>query len=109
MATTRPKREHLSAQDLREREAANLAKLPELCHVAVQTEKVLCLIKRGEKGYYRTDWPVSSYEFAQRWAKERNATMGVTPAQASAMQNGSLLGWSLPIADPDHHFNRSAR
>lgn len=108
MATTRPKTEKLSAQDLREREAANLAKLPELCHVAVETEKVLCIIKRGEKGYYRTDWPVSSFEFADKWAKERNATMGVTPAQASAMKNGSLLGWSLPIADSDHPVNQRA-
>lgn len=87
----------------------NLAKLPELCHVAVPGEKVLCIVKRGESGYYKTDWPVGDDKFAEEFAAERNKKMGVTPAQASAMVNGSMVGWHVPAADPDNEINRMAK
>lgn len=85
----------------------NLAKLPELSHVTLATEDVICLIKKGESGYYRTDWPKG--KDGDAFAAERNARMGVTPAQASAMVNGSMFGWHLPAADPDHDVNNPKR
>lgn len=51
-------------------------------------------IKRGEDGFY----PV----FTTATADELNASYGVTPAQREAMHNGSMFGWDVPGADPDH-------
>lgn len=82
------------------REEQNLAKLPELAYVAVETEDVLCLVKRGEKGYHRTDYKVGKRP-ADEFAAEMNARLKVTPAQAEAMVNGSMFGWHTPAADVD--------
>jgi hypothetical protein len=90
-----------------ERERANLAKLPEMCFVDVVTEDVLCIVKRGESGYYRTDWPKSKDRLINRQVvAERNEGLGVTPAKASAMSNGSMFGWHTVGADADHEVNQ---
>lgn len=51
-------------------------------------------IRRGESGYHRI--------FTSRTAAQLNAMYGVTEAQRIAMQNGSLFGWEVPGAFPDH-------
>lgn len=51
-------------------------------------------IRRGESGYY----PI----FTRLSADELNAQNGVTPAQREAMHNGSLFGWDVPGANPNH-------
>lgn len=82
------------------REARNLAKLPELCYVAVTGEDVLCVVKRGESGYYRTDFKLGQRD-ADTFAKEMNSRLKVTPIQAEAMVNGSTFGWHVLGADVD--------
>jgi hypothetical protein len=85
----------------------NLAKLPEMCFVDLATEDVMCIVKRGESGYYKTDWPKG--KFGAELAAERNEKLGVTPSQASAMHHGSMFGWFTLAADPDHEVNNPTR
>lgn len=51
-------------------------------------------VRRGQTGYY----PV----WTNLTADELNQDNGVTPAQREAMHNGSLFGWEVPGADPNH-------
>lgn len=89
------------------RAAANIAKLKaagvELVTVAIAGSKTLGIAKVGESGYYVTDWPVKDYEQAKELADERNARGGITPAQAKAVELGSMFGWHTPAADVDTH------
>lgn len=87
------------------------AKLPESCYGVLSTDNTIIIIKRGETGYYKTDWPSTgigseAYQKAIDWAKELNDGLGVTPAQAEAMKVGSMFGWDVPGADPDHILNQ---
>lgn len=83
---------------------ANLAKLPEKAYVkntlhcqGPYGEPPVLAIKRGEDGYH----PI----YTEASPEELNKHLGVTPAQASAMLNGSLFGWYTPAADPDNSIN----
>lgn len=87
--------------------ARNVAKLPELAYVDVLTEPVICIVKRGEGGYYRTDWPKGKH--GAQIVAERNERLGVSPAQASALSHGSMFGYFTPAADPDHEVNNPAK
>lgn len=85
--------------------AANLAKLPEKAFVANTVgasgphgKPPVLGITRGEAGYNPIYTDVS--------ADKLNADDGVTPAQASAMFNGSLFGWDTPSANPDNPVNK---
>jgi uncharacterized ParB-like nuclease family protein len=80
----------------------NIAKLPELCYTDVATEDVVCIIKKGETGYYRTDWRLSPND-RKGHIDELNAKLKLTPQQVLAMQIGSLVGWHAPGADVDYH------
>lgn len=90
------------------RAAANIDKLPEMSATfieAAEPGKRIGLIKRGESGYYLTDYdtPKTSEQLARETVNHINARLGVTPAQAIAMEIGSMCGWHVPGADPDRH------
>jgi hypothetical protein len=90
----------LSDTEMREAEAANIAKLPELCyseHLANPGQVIL--LKRGVKGYF----PFDSQGYDVALIPLYNAKLGVTPAQHEAMQMGSLCGFHVPGANPDKH------
>ena len=74
--------------------------LPELCFSTLPGTGELICIKRGESGYYPSDWGTSSREHNRQIAEEQNQRLGVTPAQKEAMMCGSMFGWSVPGADP---------
>ena len=81
-----------------------MSNLPDCCFSINQTKNPLTLIiiKKGESGYYRTDYPnAASPEAAKEWRDEVNARLGVTKAQRAAMEVGSMFGWDVPGANPD--------
>ena len=65
------------------------------------TGQLIC-IKRGESGYYPSDWSTGDARENRRIADEQNRKGGVTPAQEEAMKIGSMCGWDVPGADPDN-------
>ena len=90
-----------SIQTEQERFAPKVAKgLPELCFSTLRTTGQLICIKRGESGYYPSDWDTGDKERNVELADELNENLGVTPAQRQAMEIGSMAGWDVPGADP---------
>ena len=74
--------------------------LPEHCYSTLPGTGDLVILRRGEKGYHRTDIPVSSREEARSLADEFNGKLGVTKQQEAAMLAGSIHGFHVPAADP---------
>jgi hypothetical protein len=77
------------------------AGLPEECFGVLKATNELIVIKRGEMGYY-PQRPEN-----EPWGAENvdhiNEDRGITKAQRSAMEAGSLFGWDVPMADPSRY------
>ncbi len=74
--------------------------LPELCFSTLASTGQLICIKRGESGYYPSEWSTSDKERNKELVGELNEQLGVTDSQRQAMEVGSMVGWSVPGADP---------
>ena len=72
--------------------------LPRYCYSYLRTEKTEIRIDFGERGYtpYRP-------QGNGRAANEMNRELGISPAQVSAMEAGSMFGWNVPAADPKQY------
>ena len=57
-------------------------------------------IRRGESGYYPSDWDTGDKEQNVELADQLNEQLGVSPIQRQAMEVGSMCGWDVPGADP---------
>lgn len=96
-----------SIQTEQERFAPKLASgLPELCFSVLHTTGQLICIKRGESGYYPSDWSTDDKERNIELADFNNEKLGVTPEQRQAMEVGSMVGWDVPGADPANYGGR---
>ena len=77
--------------------------LPELCFTVIKSTGELACIKRGEIGYYKSDWNTSDRTQNEELAAAQNERLGVTEAQRRAMEVGSMCGWNVPGADPKRY------
>ena len=90
-----------SIQTEQERFSPKLAAgLPALCFSTLPSTGALICIKRGESGYYPSDWSTDDPARNRELADYNNHLLGITPAQREAMECGSMHGWNLPGADP---------
>lgn len=74
--------------------------LPELCFSTLLTIGDLICIKRGETGYFPSEWDTGDKERNVELADQLNEELGVTMWQRKAMEVGSMCGWDVPGADP---------
>jgi len=74
--------------------------LPEVCYGLLDIEMAdpsvkevtPIIIKRGETGYYKTDWTWQK-EYAKECLDKKNKSLGVGPETAELMQGYSMFGW----------------
>ena len=90
-------------------------KLPELCYGILNSTNEIIILKRGEKGYYPTDYnPAKTFnkkfknftearKAAETWCNELNEGLGVTKAQRKAMEVGSMFGFDVPGINPEYY------
>ena len=81
--------------------------LPETCLATLPGMGDLIVIRRGETGYYRSDWETGDKEKNQEIADLHNRKRGITPAQVQAMQVGSMCGFHVPGANPQIYFDEA--
>ena len=83
--------ENWSVQTESELFTPKLAKgLPELCFSTLPSTGELICIKRGESGYYPSDWDTGDRQRNVELADYNNERLGVTAAQRQAMECGSM-------------------
>ena len=81
--------------------------LPENCFATLPGTGNLIIIKRGEAGYYRSDWDTGDKAQNQEIADFHNRQRGITPAQVEAMEFGSMFGFDLPGANPQVYYDEA--
>ncbi|MBQ9719789.1 MAG: hypothetical protein IJV64_03750, partial [Oscillospiraceae bacterium] len=81
--------------------------LPETCFSVLPGMGSLIILKRGETGYYPSDWETGNKAENQQIADLHNAAAGINPAQVSAMQIGSMCGFDVPGANPQAYFDKA--
>lgn len=97
-----------SIQTEEERFTPKLAEgLPELCFSTLLTSGDLICIKRGETGYFPSEWDTGDKERNVELADELNEQLGVTMWQRKSMEVGSMCGWDVPGADPAKYLEDS--
>ena len=76
--------------------------LPERCFGYLKATGEIVVLQKGQKGYAPTE-KFAENETPQECVDSLNAAMGVTKAQAAAMEAGSIFGWHVPGADPKNY------
>ena len=74
-----------------------------MCFSVLPDTGALICIKRGESGYYPSDWNTNDKERNIQIRDDANESLGVTDAQRKAMEAGSMFGWTVPGADPANY------
>lgn len=87
-----------------ERFAPKIAEgLPEMCFSTLGVTGDLICIRRGETGYYLSEYSTPDKEQNVELADKFNKKLGVTMWQRQAMEVGSICGWDVPGANPAKH------
>ncbi len=74
--------------------------LPDCCYSVNKVTGEIIILKKGEKGFYKTDIPTKGREESRDLADFQNKKLGVSKAQEAAMYWGSLNGFDTLGADP---------
>ena len=74
--------------------------LPDFCYGIAPPSGAVVQIRKGEQGYFRSEYSSEDKEYNKVIADQLNAHGGISPRQAAAMLHGSLFGWTTPGADP---------
>ena len=82
-----------------EQERFSRSELPEVCLSTLPSTGEIICIKRGESGYYPSEWETGNAEKNRQIVDYHNQRRGITPAQEEAMVGGSMFGWDTPAAD----------
>ena len=93
--------------ELMERNGATItplrSSLPERCHSVLPSSGELIAIRRGEKGYFPSEFSSADEAENRIFADDRNTKNGGSKAQEAAMLAGSMFGWDAPVADPKNY------
>lgn len=81
--------------------------LPELCFSTLPGTGDLICIKRGETGYYPSDWNTSDPTQNRELADYNNRRLGVTHAMERAFLTASMTSWDVPGADPQFYLDHA--
>lgn len=84
------------AEKMQEKE---VNQLPETCYIYVRGAKEIGLVKRGERGYYKTEYAcVDDEEINRDVVRDLNKALGVSVLEMKCMEIGSMFGWDVPGA-----------
>ena len=81
--------------------------LPDFCFSTIPSTGQLIILKKGEHGYYASEWDTGNREENQKIAQAHNRRRGISDIQEAAMSAGSMFGWSLPGADPQWYLDNA--
>ena len=76
--------------------------LPEMCYGKIPERRAIVMLIRGADNYHSA-YAATKGRTSQKLVDELNSELGVTRAQAAAMQGGATLGWDTPAADPKNY------
>ena len=76
--------------------------LPFVCYGKVPEKRAIVMFERGFDGWRSASY-VTKGRTSQKLVDELNGELGVTKAQAAAMQGGATQGWATPAADPKNY------
>lgn len=74
--------------------------LPDFCLSTLPSSGQLIILRKGERGYYASEWDTGKREENQNIAREHNRRRGISDIQEAAMSAGSMFGWNLPGGRP---------
>ena len=81
--------------------------LPDFCLSTLPYTGQLIILRKGECGYYASDWDIGKREENQNIAREHNRRRGISDIQEAAMRAGSMFGWHTPGADPQWYLDNA--
>ena len=80
--------------------------LPDCCYSVNKVSGEIIILKKGEKGFFKTDIFTKGREESRELADFQNGKLGVSKAQEAAMYWGSLYGFDTPGADPKQYDDK---
>lgn len=80
--------------------------LPLFCYTTLRETGELVLIKRYEKGYFKTDYSSGDRKMNKEMEEFLNRKYGITPVQKEALHCGSLFGWHHSFTNPQDYMDK---